>query len=97
MNKKERIILFVNEDMTKEMETDPLTGAPNRKGFYRLASKVLAENKDRNYAVLFFDIRRFKAIGRGHLSLRFFVFNAVEHGGDKPRFPARQGKNVCNH
>ena len=62
MNKKERIILFVNEDMTKEMETDPLTGAPNRKGFYRLASKVLAENKDRNYAVLFFNIRRFKAI-----------------------------------
>ena len=62
MNKEERIILFVNEDMTKEMETDPLTGAPNRKGFYRLAAKVLAENTDRKYAVLFFNIRRFKAI-----------------------------------
>lgn len=53
MNKEKRIILFVNEDMTKEMETDPLTGVPNRKGFYRLATKVLEENADRKYAVLF--------------------------------------------
>ena len=94
MNKEKRIILFVNEDMTKEMETDPLTGVPNRKGFYRLATKVLEENANRKYAVLFFNIRRFKAINdlfgyeTGDRVIRESVIN-MQNSSLKPAVLAR--------
>lgn len=57
-----RILLFVIDDMTKEAETDSLTGALNRTGFHRRAEEILANNPDRSFAIMYFNIQRFKAV-----------------------------------
>ena len=57
-----RILLFVIDDMTKELETDALTGALNRVGFHQRAEEILANNPDRNFAIMYFNVQRFKAV-----------------------------------
>lgn len=57
-----RILLFVIDDMTKELETDALTGALNRVGFHQRAGEILANNPDKKFAILYFNIQRFKAV-----------------------------------
>lgn len=56
------ILLFVIEDMTKEMETDNLTAYPNRRGFCRRAEEILKENQDQEYGILFMNLLHFKAV-----------------------------------
>lgn len=62
LDKKFGAILFLVDDMTHEIETDSLTGYPNRKGFLRHAKQILAENQEKRFVLLFFNIRHFKAI-----------------------------------
>lgn len=62
LDKKFGAALFVVDDMTHEIETDSLTGYPNRKGFFRHAGRILEENQEKKFVLLFFNIRHFKAI-----------------------------------
>ena len=55
-------LLFVMEDLTREMETDYLTGYLNRRGFYRRAEKVITDDWQKDYAILFINIMHFKAV-----------------------------------
>ena len=55
-------LLFVMEDLTREMETDYLTGYLNRRGFYRRAETVITDDWQKDYAILFINIMHFKAV-----------------------------------
>ena len=61
-DKKKGIILVVIEDMTKELETDSVTGALNREGFVHKAENIIKNNPDKDFALLYFNIQKFKAI-----------------------------------
>lgn len=61
-DKDKKILLCVIEDMTKEMETDPVTGALNRAGFFNKVESILANNKDRRFAIIYFNVKGFKAV-----------------------------------
>ena len=61
-DREKRILLCVIEDMTKEMETDPVTGALNRAGFFNKVESILANNKDRRFAIIYFNVKGFKAV-----------------------------------
>lgn len=62
LDRSENMLLLVADDMTQELETDVLTGIPNRAGFFRHAEKILHQKTGDSYAILFFNIQRFKAI-----------------------------------
>ena len=56
-------ILATMEDVTGVMERDALTGIYNRAGFMRRAGRIISRSRDSEcFAVLFFNIRGFKAI-----------------------------------
>lgn len=61
-DREKKILLCVIEDMTKEMETDPVTGALNRAGFFNRVEKILENNKDRRFAIVYFNLKDFKAV-----------------------------------
>lgn len=61
-DEKRRLLLFVVDDMTKASETDALTGALNRTGFSQKAEEIIENNSDKRFAILYFNIQRFKAI-----------------------------------
>lgn len=61
-DKDKKILLCVIEDMTKEMETDPVTGALNRAGFFNKVENILANNKDKKFAIIYFNLKGFKAV-----------------------------------
>ena len=61
-DEKRRLLLFVVDDMTKASETDALTGALNRAGFSQKAEAIIENNPDKRFAILYFNIQRFKAI-----------------------------------
>lgn len=61
-DRADNMLLFVVNDMTQELETDPLTGIPNRAGFFRQVEEILNQKTGASYAILFFNIQRFKAI-----------------------------------
>lgn len=61
-DKDKRVLLCVIEDMTKEMETDPVTGALNRAGFFNRVESILKNNKDRMFAIIYFNLKGFKAV-----------------------------------
>lgn len=48
--------------MTKELETDSVTGALNREGFVHKAENIIKNNPDKDFALLYFNIQKFKAI-----------------------------------
>lgn len=61
-DRRRGILLVVIEDMTDEMETDSVTGAWNRKGFFHKTEEILKKNPKEHFAILYFNIQRFKAI-----------------------------------
>lgn len=61
-DRADNMLLFVVNDMTQELESDPLTGIPNRAGFFRQVEEILGQKTGTSYAILFFNIQRFKAI-----------------------------------
>ena len=93
-DKSENMLLLVADDMTKELETDPLTGLPNRAGFLRQVGEILRKQSDAQYAILFFNIQRFKAINdlfgyeKGDRILKKIV-DALEKSFLKPLVTAR--------
>ena len=63
LNKFFDIIVSTVEDITEKFEQDILTGGYNRQGFIRHVERILKESEDRTgYAVVFFDIKNFKAV-----------------------------------
>ena len=61
-DREEKIVLVAVDDMKEEQERDPVTGALNRKGYMHHAAKILAANPEEKFAMLHFNISRFKTI-----------------------------------
>lgn len=61
-DKKRELILVVVDDMTKELETDAITGGLNREGFIRKAREILDANPEREFSIVYFNIQRFRAV-----------------------------------
>lgn len=61
-DKKRELILVVVDDMTKELETDAITGGLNREGFMRKTEEILEANPDREFSIIYFNIQRFRAV-----------------------------------
>lgn len=55
------ICIGMDADVTDEYEQDKLTGGKNRVGFLRLADHFLATQNNNNYALLYFNLKKFKA------------------------------------
>ncbi len=56
-------IVLTEEDLTSTLENDFLTGGFNRKGFVDHAELILSKRTEKEeFAILFFDVNRFKAI-----------------------------------
>ena len=57
------IVAVAVEDITELSGQDALTGGYNRQGFVQKAEHILQNaNEDENYAILFFNIKNFKAV-----------------------------------
>lgn len=61
-DRERQIILCTVDDMTVEMENDSVTGALSRDGFVHRAGDILKRNPDRDFAVLYFNMQRFKTV-----------------------------------
>ena len=61
-NKEKKILLVVVDDMTKEMETDAVTGGLNREGFFHRAHEILEKHPNQKFAILYMNMKRFRAI-----------------------------------
>ena len=63
VDKRLNIIVGAREDITEFSEKDVLVGGYNRRGFIRNTERFLNAVSDRTqYAVLFFNIKNFKAV-----------------------------------
>ena len=61
-NRKENCIHYMNEEMVHRLNTDSLTGIPNRSAFVRDVSRLIKQNPDKRYAICSGDINNFKVI-----------------------------------
>lgn len=61
-NRKENCIHYMNADMELHLDTDLLTGIPNRNAFIRDVSQLLKQNPEKKYAICSGDINNFKVI-----------------------------------
>lgn len=59
--KSETVICFV-ENITSELEIDPLTGVYNFRGFLNRAKDIIKEYKEGELSIVFYNIKSFKAI-----------------------------------
>lgn len=89
------VILVSVEDVTALKETDLLTGGLNRRGFIHNVAEHLEESgADEEFAVLFLDLKGFKAVNElfgsasGDRVLRD-VYHALKTSKLKPRYIAR--------
>lgn len=89
------IIVGAREDITEFSEKDVLTGGYNRRGFIRITERLLNEVPDRTkYAVLFFNVRNFKAVNElfgvesGDVVLQN-IFRTLTHSKLSPVITAR--------
>lgn len=89
------IIVGAREDITEFSEKDVLTGGYNRRGFIRITERLLNEVPDRTkYAVLFFNVKNFKAINElfgvesGDVVLQN-IFRTLTHSKLSPVITAR--------
>lgn len=89
------IIVGAREDITEFSEKDVLTGGYNRRGFIRITERLLNEVPDRTkYAVLFFDVKNFKAVNElfgvesGDVVLQN-IFRTLTHSKLSPVITAR--------
>lgn len=61
-NRKENCIHYMNDEMLRRLNTDSLTGLPNRIAFIKNVSKLFKDNVDSKYAICTGDINNFKII-----------------------------------
>lgn len=93
-DKEREIVLVAVDDRREELERDPVTGALSRDGYMHHAAQILKENDKGRFAVLYFNISRFKAINdmfgyeTGDLLLRQGM-NAIRTSYLKPVLLAR--------
>ena len=57
-----KYLMVAMDDMTRELETDPVTGSLNRDGFFRKTQEILKKNTEKKFAIIYFNIQRFKAV-----------------------------------
>lgn len=86
---KSLLRLFENAALINQLETDRLTGLPNKEGFYRHAEEMLAKYPDEKYDLIYVDIDGFKminaryGISAGDELLKFFAARYAGQAGDK--------------
>ena len=61
-DRENKILLVVVDDMTKEMESDAVTGGLNREGFFHRTAEILKKNPHQKFAMLYMNMKRFRAI-----------------------------------
>lgn len=61
-DREKKLVLTVVDDMTKELETDAVTGGLNREGFIHKSEQILTKNPDKEFSIIYFNIQRFKAV-----------------------------------
>ena len=95
IDKRLNIIVGAREDITELSENDVLTGGYNRRGFIRNTERFLNSVSDKTqYAVLFFNIRNFKAVNElfgvdsGDVVLQN-IFRVLKHSKLQPLITAR--------
>ena len=62
LNKYRETVIATVEDVTRDFEIDELTGLFKYKGFCIRAAEIIRKNTDKNYAILYFNIKGFKAV-----------------------------------
>lgn len=62
LNAYRQTVVATIEDVTEDFEIDHLTGLYNYKGFCIRASEMIKNNPDKNFAILYFNIKGFKAV-----------------------------------
>lgn len=62
LNKYRETVIATVEDVTRDFEIDELTGLFKYKGFCIRAAEIIRKNADKNYAILYFNIKGFKAV-----------------------------------
>lgn len=64
LDESKKYIVLVSEDVSRVVsgEIDPLTGGLNATGFYNKVNKWLADNPDRKYRVMRYNVDRFRDI-----------------------------------
>ena len=96
-NRKENCIHYMNEFMVKQLNTDNLTGLPNRGMFNRLAIQRVKENPDKAYIFAIGNINRIKVVNdlygtkKGDLVIAKIgesLCKFTEHGAIVSRFGA---------
>lgn len=61
-NRKENCIHYMNEFMVKQLNTDSLTGLPNRGMFNRVTMQLISENPDKAFIFAIGNVNRIKVI-----------------------------------
>lgn len=61
-DEKRKLILTVVDDMTRQQETDSVTGGLNREGFIHRTEEILQKHSDEEFSIIYFNIQRFKAV-----------------------------------
>lgn len=62
LNKYRQTVVATIEDVTDDFEIDDLTGLYNYTGFVIRAGELIKKNTNKNYAILYFNIKGFKAV-----------------------------------
>ena len=62
LNKYRETVIATVEDVTRDFEIDELTGLFKYKGFCIRAAEIIRKNTDKNYSILYFNIKGFKAV-----------------------------------
>lgn len=101
-SQRANLILATVEDITETSEHDIVVGGYNRLGFIRHTAKILEKNKDKEYAIIFFNIKGFKAINDifGNDSgddIIKYVYNEIKKSSLNPIVTARANADhfVC--
>ncbi|MCI6021454.1 MAG: GGDEF domain-containing phosphodiesterase [[Bacteroides] pectinophilus] len=99
-DKEHTVILTTMKNITGLEETDMVTGGVNRKGFKRLADRILkGETSTDRYAMMYIDLKSFKSVNEiigfkgGDALLRYFV----KYINNSPLKPLLTARNSSDH
>lgn len=99
-DKEHTVILTTMKNITGLEETDMVTGGVNRKGFKRLADRILKdETSTDRYAIMYIDLKNFKSVNEiigfkgGDALLRYFV----KYINNSPLKPLLTARNSADH
>ncbi len=62
LDKELGIVVVTTEDVTSIIERDMITGGINRRGFIRMVRDRLNKDTEKDYAIVYYDVKGFKAV-----------------------------------